>query len=423
VDHPAAQVAQLGSALVTTQAASLGSAQRVLQDGRLAQHRTDVCPHQHIQAVGGDLACPAWVPTAAHHQHVHPLAAVVGVRAVVPDVVRQPTPTATQEATQQIFTLRVAPGPLAVAVEPLLSQAKALLGDDGWHRDADPLLAWAEPARLPAAGLGFTPNEGVPAFGRHHLLLVAIGQASIGLIAEDLVDGGGIPELAPRGRRHTLRDQPLRDGVQREPVLDVPGEQLADDLGFAFVDPHTCWVTWTQGIETIAKGWCAPGQQASSAKSRQTTSTHAIGDDRPLVLSHGATDLDDQRVLRVARGWPLQEHDRAARLLELLQQPDLVGVAPGETVRAGDQDRVDIPTRHRVPQAIQSRPIESGAAVPVILIDTLLREMPALCLSVGSHALNLLLDRLRFGLTLGRNPCIRSYLPIHQRPPSSPLRS
>ena len=147
-----------------------------------------------------------------------------------------------------------------------------------------------------------------------------------------------------------------------------------DHLGFALLNANAARVTGMEGIQTVAVGRCAPGQHAPSTKSRQPAAAHAVGDHRPLVLSHGAADLNDQRVLRVASGRSFQEHDRAARMLELFQQPHLVGVATGESVRAGDQDRVHVSSRHGVAQAVEGGPIESGAAVSIILMDALVGQ-------------------------------------------------
>jgi hypothetical protein len=56
LNHPSAHIAQLGSALVATQAGSMGSVQRILEHSRFVQHCTDVRPHQRIQTIGWDLA-------------------------------------------------------------------------------------------------------------------------------------------------------------------------------------------------------------------------------------------------------------------------------------------------------------------------------------------------------------------------------
>ena len=240
----------------------------------------------------------------------------------------------------------------------------------------------------------------------------------VGRVAQHLVDRGGRPERSARGRRHPPCDQPLGDAVQGQAVFDVPGEDLAHHRCLMVRDPQPGRIAGPERVQAVAEGRRAPGQQAPGPQCGQPTASHAVGDDRPLVLGDRPTDLDDQRVLRIAAGWALQEHHLAAGVRQLFEQPDLVGVAPGEPIGTGDEHQVHVATRHGIAETVQGGPIQPRPAVPVIPIDPLVRQGPPLLSGIGPQALHLLLDRLRLGLPLRRDARIAGYSSLHHCPPA-----
>ena len=52
-------------------------------------------------------------------------------------------------------------------------------------------------------------------------------------------------------------------------------------------------------------------------------------------------------------------------------------VVAGQPVWRGDQDQVKIGRRCMIPQPVQARPAQAGAAIAVITVDMLLRQLPA----------------------------------------------
>jgi hypothetical protein len=110
------EVAPLCLALFATQPTITKSLHGILQDVRFAEQLAEVMPHQSVDTCGGYLASVAGLAAAAHDQHVHALAAVVRVASIVPDVHRQATPAAAEQASEKVLTTCVAARPLLVAL-------------------------------------------------------------------------------------------------------------------------------------------------------------------------------------------------------------------------------------------------------------------------------------------------------------------
>jgi hypothetical protein len=62
---------------------------------------------------------------------------------------------------------------------------------------------------------------------------------------------------------------------------------------------------------------------------------------------------------------------------QLVDEEDLVDVVAGQPVGCGDQHQVKLGQRRLVPQPVQARSAQAGAAVAVIAVDVLLLQCPA----------------------------------------------
>src|SRR5262249_12024836 len=160
-------------------------------------------------------------------------------------------------------------------------------------------------------------------------------------VHQDFPNAGWIPVRSTGRRRNAAVDQTLGDAVQRQSVFDVPGEDLAHDVSGVLIDVHTGWISRSVWILAIAEWRHGPGHELTSAKCRQATRPHSVGDDGALILGDDAADLNDEHILRIAGRRPLKKDHLHARTLELFEQPNLVGVPPSEPVWAGDQHHID----------------------------------------------------------------------------------
>ena len=86
-----------------------------------------------------------------------------------------------------------------------------------------------------------------------------------------------------------------------------------------------------------------------------------------------------------------------------------------EAVGGGEQHPVERGPADVVPQGIQTGTLESGTALPVVAEDVARGHLPALRVAVVPQMLELLVNRLRLGLPLGRDPHVDRG--SHGRPP------
>jgi hypothetical protein len=122
--------------------------------------------------------------------------------------------------------------------------------------------------------------------------------------------------------------------------------------------------------------------------------------------------------VRVGAHRPVDELDRAAEALELVEQDHLVDVVAGQAIGLGAQDAVELAQPHRIPQPIQAGPVQARPALPIIAERAGLGQMPAPVGDGGPQALQLLVDGLRVGLLLGRHPGIDGHSERHRSPPA-----
>jgi hypothetical protein len=74
---------------------------------------------------------------------------------------------------------------------------------------------------------------------------------------------------------------------------------------------------------------------------------------------------------------------------------------PRQAVRRGDDDHVELGSRHLVTQSIEARPLQARATVAVIPKDVLLPQHPVrMAADVRPEQMHLLLDRLRLLLPI-----------------------
>jgi hypothetical protein len=194
-------------------------------------------------------------------------------------------------------------------------------------------------------------------------------------------------------------DQP----VQGVAALQVPGEHLGDDgrLGRILVDPRG--VARPVGGHPVAVRGAGPGEHLAGLELALSASPHALGDQRSLILGDRPADLEQELVVRVLGHRPVEEHDATAMLLQLLEEEHLMDIIPRQPIRISDEDLVERGHGRPIAEPVQAGALERGAAVAVVTEDVLLEQRPAVGLEMRPQPVDLLLDGLRLGLSLGRD--------------------
>jgi len=129
----------------------------------------------------------------------------------------------------------------------------------------------------------------------------------------------------------------------------------------------------------------------------------ALGDLGPLVLGDDALHLGEQAGLGVVfEGGGIGEEHGHAMAGELVENDDLVGVDPGQTVRRQAPHRIEQAGFGGVAQSIEAGTVESGAGVAVV--EELRHQLVSLrCDPLGEGG-TLGADRAPGLLGLGRDP-------------------
>lgn len=141
----------------------------------------------------------------------------------------------------------------------------------------------------------------------------------------------------------------------------------------------------------------------------QSASAGAFGNEGPFVLGHGATDLQEQLVVRVLTHGTVEELDMAAVFLEFFEQEHLMDIVTGQTIRVGHPDGVELRGRGVVAQPVQAGPAQGRAPVAVVAEDMGLRQVPPLGGDVGAQSFDLLINGLGLCLQPGRDPDLDRY--------------
>ena len=200
---------------------------------------------------------------------------------------------------------------------------------------------------------------------------------------------------------------PRRSSRRASRASEVP-----DDGGLGRVGRDAFRVARPVRADAVPVGRAGPGQQHAGAQLGQAPAAHALGDQRALVLGHGAPDLQQQVVVRVVAHGTVEELGGAAGVRPLLEEHHLVHVVARQAVGRGDEHAVELAAFHGVPQAVEPRARQHGAAVAVVAEHVDRVERPALG-GVGAHvrgqAPELLLNGLVLDLMAGRDTAVDRY--------------
>ena len=334
--------------------------QQVLRIGKQAG---DVIPDGGLDLLGLDVAAWAGGRTSRHD-------AVLAVALVVPPLPQargcpvgaaehgEATGLAGEQAAQEIVVLAVVPErERGVARELCLRPVPGVRVDQRRHGNGDPLLA-----RLELAARGFVVARAAVAPrlpGGHVVVAIGVGGAGIDRIGEDVVHDRRPPGTTARARVVRPGVQPLEHLSDGHLLIDEPAVEHAHQLRLGVVDDEMAGDGIVARHVAIAVRGAAT-EVVPITRLLQLAAAETLAQHGALVFGDGALDLQQQLVTRVIRDWTLQERHLAAGTAELLEQQDLIGVAPRQTIRAQHSDESTAPSRTASRKA--SRPGRSSRA-------------------------------------------------------------
>jgi hypothetical protein len=236
-------------------------------------------------------------------------------------------PTADQ-ATESIGISRiVSSGHLYVPIQAVLGGFKGLLTDNGWYRHGNPLLHWSGLLTL-ARPHGL--QSGCAPAGWRRAGPATIGNARVGRGAQNTPYRSDIPACAaPRGGNVGLAEA-LRHLIQAWGLagVGIPGKHLLHHGRLDWVKTYSAGIARAVGIKQITRGRSSPGQKLATAQLGLAPSAHAFGNQGPLVLGHGGTDLSQELIRRIITHGPLDKLDTTATLGECIDQEHLMHIVP-----------------------------------------------------------------------------------------------
>ena len=153
------------------------------------------------------------------------------------------------------------------------------------------------------------------------------------------------------------------DGIAAELLFDTPAIDQAHDFCFSFINDEMLW--GSQGFPDIrvSRGRIAP-VDAPLAGSKQAPTSGALLNQRAFVLGEHALHLYQHLFFWTAPQRRLDKDDLTATAAAFLDQEDLIGIAPRQTIRHGNEEDRKGAFRHEITQtvkrwAIQARPADA----------------------------------------------------------------
>jgi hypothetical protein len=417
-DLSTAQVFASGLQLLGKPVVTLRSLQSSGDDLGMCQHLTQIVPDQLIQLVGWDVSSKTtMVEMGVNRIRLSPtyIICIAGVQ-LVRCAAEVASTTAHQTPQQVGMGSVVAAGNLLVVRQFGLDLLKLQhLNNGGNICNRDPFFRgdWRMAPIWPANGMG-----GRTAQARlDHAGTSYVNSTGIRGIDQNTSCGGCAPVFATLGCRDPHFIQMLDQTIQRCIFLQIKGKHLTHDRRFRFVDRNFGGISGTIWINLKPINRFGPGQQYPGPVFRLTPTTHPIGNQGTFVFCHRTSDLQHQLVMGILADWAIQKLDLTTIFLPFFQQQHLVNIVAGQTIRLGHHKAINLSGCDFVSQSVQTRSIETSAAMTVISKDVLPRQFPSLLLDIGHQPLQLLFDRLGLGLAQGRDPCINRY--SHVVPPGS----
>ena len=116
------------------------------------------------------------------------------------------------------------------------------------------------------------------------------------------------------------------------------------------IDPHPARIAGAVGIQEIAIGGAAPGQELATAEFGLAPPPHPLGNQDAFILRDRSPNVEQELIMRVITHGTLEKLDATAALGEFVDEEHLMHIVTGQTIWGRDA----------VP--VQRRPTRPGPA-------------------------------------------------------------
>src|SRR4051794_12877341 len=114
--------------------------------------------------------------------------------------------------------------------------------------------------------------------------------------------------------------------LQRLPLFQVMNKEISHHSGFCWVYPHSCHLSWSYWINSIAVGWPSPGQQTPGLILLSSSPSHAFGDQAAFILGDCSPDLEQELIMRILAHGLIHKLYLTSSLFEFFHQEHLMDV-------------------------------------------------------------------------------------------------
>jgi hypothetical protein len=183
-------------------------------------------------------------------------------------------------------------------------------------------------------------------------------------------------------------------------LLDHPSIELVDHGGFRFIDHEPGRNGTVPDLISVSiRGLAA--DDVAVTRLLELAASEPLGQHCALVLSDGPLDLEQELVVGIIGDGAVQEDHVAASAAKLLQQQDLIGIFAGKSIRAEYRHDIDGSVADGIAQAVEPRPVQTGAAIALIAKDMHLGKRMILGAGPIPQSRELAIDSLLTFLALG----------------------
>src|SRR4051794_14903957 len=218
-----------------------------------------------------------------------------------------------------------------------------------------------------------------------HVARMPVDRATdVGCVGQHAALSRGMPVALVSPCLATGRGQATADLAQTHPLQRNPFKHPSDEACLFLDDLEArCPTAISLRHVAIAVGGCGKGAEQAGTRSMPAATAATLQDLRSLVLRDDPLHLQQQIILGRAANRVIEEDHFGASTAELLDEQDLMSIAPCKAIRSMDVKALYQSHGNRVAQSLQCRANQACPAVPFVDVGVL-----------GQHAITLGSDPL-----------------------------
>ena len=294
-----------------------------------------------------------------------------------------------------------------VLLQPLFGKGEGLFADDRRHRDFDPVFSRPLVTDAVASGEPVAAAQRPHALARRGAGLAEARSSLVRRIAQHRPHHRAFPARTSGGCGDPAFVELASDRADGHVIFGVMAVDVANHGRLRFDDLVERVAVLGFLVVAVAIGRAAEDSNVAVSSPMTLAATGTLQNLRALVFRDHPLELDEEMVFGGFHRRRFQEHGFDALAGQLLDDQNLVGIAPAQTVRGVDQDGFDAALRGEVPDPLEPGAFENGAGKAVILDDHVGRHAVAVALGIGEQGLGLAGDGVAIPLLLARDPRVQ----------------